>query len=275
MAENRIDYDVIKRLLLAPDADLTQPIATKLITNTNSTRAPEGILELRGGICPFYSQIPYNRERGLGCNHCDLPAYSAGKPVDAQLIMQQIDTGLAQLIGMEDGRDMKVFSMFNGGSGLNPQEIPKEALFYLLKKSRRYHDDGTLPKLERVSIETREGFVRRDYIDEIVNTISPLKFEGALGYESHNPDVRNGDTDNSNGRIGLNKHIRQVIFERAIHILGEAGADAKSYVMLGAVPWLRGEEKIQDVVWSEPHLVDSQLRELLFKTSFSNSIGGL
>ena len=27
--------------------------------------------------------------------------------------------------------------------------------------------------------------------------------------------------------------------------------------------------------WSEPHLVDSQLRELLFKTSFSNSIGGL
>ena len=29
------------------------------------------------------------------------------------------------------------------------------------------------------------------------------------------------------------------------------------------------------VDWSEPHLVDSQLRELLFKTSFSNSIGGL
>ncbi len=243
--------DKVRPFLVDSDLDLEVPLSASVNFDTYDIRRNEGIVELKGGLCPYF-RIPKAGEKG--CNHCSLPTYSTGHSVDAKFLKMQIDSALGSLQDALGSRDIKTLSMYNGGSAFNPGEIPREALFYFFERAAKYRDKKVFPVLDKVSIESREAFVNSDLLGRSVDALDGITLEVALGFESYNEEIRNGDFDNSGGRIGLNKRIDIWEFERAVGSIGEVGAEAKFYVMMGAVPWLDKKESAEDVLNSVKYL---------------------
>ena len=142
--------------------NLSRPIFTKVNYDTFEMRRPEGVVGIRGGICPYYGS----------CNHCSLPSYSDDK-VGSEDIKRQINCAFDDFVRKEKG--IKVLSMYNAGSAFNEKEIPSGILDYFFNETFRLKKEGIFPYLEKVSVESREGFISRDRIGRSVDLLGDLK----------------------------------------------------------------------------------------------------
>ncbi|MBS3087946.1 hypothetical protein J4226_05110 [Candidatus Pacearchaeota archaeon] len=226
-------------------SDVDVPLFVEVNSNSYDARRVEGVVGLKGGLCPYFRTSQIN---GKGCNHCRLPSYSVGRVVSEGSLVAQIDYAFEKFGDSFEALGIKTISMYNGGSAFNQKEIPRGALFYLFSEAVRHRDIGVFPNLKKVSVESREVFVEPNLLRKSVEVLDGLTLEVALGYESSDERVRNGDYDNSLGRIGLNKKIDVLDFERAVGCISDALAEVKFYVMMGAVPWLSRREMVDDVL---------------------------
>ena len=231
--------------MIEKDVDLSLPFGVYLNSNIYELRRNEGIVELRGGRCPYFKLSGLEKK---GCNHCSLPIYSSEKKVSTDLLKKQIDNSFVELRNISGSENIKSLSMYNGGSAFDSSEISREALFYLFSEAVKYRDKNVFPKLNRISVESRESFVEDGLLEKSVKILEDITLEVGFGLESVNDRIRNGDVDNYRGLIGLNKGISIKDFEEAVDIVSGVGAQCKFYVMMQPVPWLSKKESIIDVV---------------------------
>lgn len=243
MKDSGVSRDERVRPFLIDSGSESEPIFVKMNSDIYDVRRTEAILGLKGGLCPFY-KIPGSKG---GCNHCSLPTYSSGH-FDIEAFRSQVDSSFDRLENISGVDKVKSMSMYNGGSAFNPNEISREGLFYYFSKIVEAKDKGVLPLLNRVSIESRDVFVNSDLVKKSIDVLDGLKLEVAFGFESLDERVRNGDFDNSRGKVGLNKRINIDRFEKAVGCVADLGGEARFYTMMGSVPWLGREGSVEDAV---------------------------
>jgi len=162
-----------------------EPLFVDVNLNTFKSRRDELVVGIKGGVCQYFLK------RG-GCNHCALPSLVGGE-VDLDSVEIQMNSFFERATNLPG--KFRTISMYNGGSAFNPLEIPREALFGFFKRAFFEKRSGGLSYLERVSIESRESFVSSEVLRESVRALGGLKLEVAMGLESYDERIRNGDRE--------------------------------------------------------------------------------
>jgi hypothetical protein len=125
--------------------------------------------------------------------------------------------------------------IYNSGNFLNVAEIPLEA------QSRIVARVGQETAVRVLLVESRPEYITVAGLRRLTSSVSraqPLALEIGIGLESSNDGIR---------ERYLRKGMSRKAFERAVKLLGEAGADLLTYVMLKAMP-MSERDALQDVV---------------------------
>ena len=182
------------------------PTANKMFAPTTDAYGSRLALvfgnESHTGACPFY---------GHGCFHCDIGAGEG--PFTPDLNMQRLEFYKQNYTEVLSKLDHLV--LYNSGSLLNEHELSSKTLQALLTFAR------SLPNCRIVSIDSREMFVTREKIQEIINGLRlDQKLRITFGLESQDDHIRCSV---------LAKRMTKVAIEQAFNILSQfkeqAGAE--------------------------------------------------
>jgi len=127
-----------------------------------------------------------------------------------------------------------VLCVFNGGSFLNPDEVPIRTQEYVADLAARH------PHVVRLFIESRCEFVSKDRLLRLRNILGKTALEVGVGLESATDAVRNGL---------LNKGLTIDCYAAAIRAIRESGALALTYIFLKP-PALSEQKAIEDAAES-------------------------
>lgn len=159
------------------------------------------------------------RKDFIGCLNCGLSAAAAGRLVNADEIIAQIDSALEASAGALD--EVSRVCIQGDGSFLSPAEVPREAAYAVAKRLKQ------LPQVHTITMETRFDLVERD-LSHILNVRSLLtpdkRLEVALGLESASEFVRNV--------VFRKGSSRKCDIERILGILADADIDVLLYVFI-------------------------------------------
>ncbi len=127
------------------------------------------------GVCPYY-------EKGE-CWHCDIGAGEGGALADAD--------NLARLTWFrayyqQEWEQLAHLVIYNSGSVLNPKELAPAVLAEVLRFARG------LPRLRHVSLDSREGFIRRKWLEPLGAALGreDVRLMPILGLETADEHVR-------------------------------------------------------------------------------------
>ena len=132
-------------------------------------------------------------------------------------IERQIDYVLAQYTQKQLDQLAKV-SIYTASSSLDQECLPTRSLMYL---ALRICD---LPQLRMVSLETRPEYVEDWELKALRHVLGErITLEIGIGYETHDPDLRN--------RV-LGKGLTVEALHRLLQLVAANGASLKAYLML-------------------------------------------
>lgn len=182
------------------------------------------VVTLRGPGCAWVS-------RGGGCVMCGHYAGTTCGDVPSP------DEYLAQFrgeIARYDLSDIRVISLYNSGSMLNPEEVPPEALSLI------FRDICALAPVRKVVLETRAEYVRRETAAGLKSLLGTGKtLAVAIGLET---------SDDLTRAFCVNKGCSRDDISRAVRSL-RGLAEIQLYILLG-VPFLTELEAIEDAIRS-------------------------
>jgi len=182
------------------------------------------VVTLRGPGCAWV-------ERGGGCVMCGHHAGTTRGDVPSP------EEYLAQFRGEIAGYDLsgiRIISLYNSGSMLNPEEVPPDALALILRDIREF------APIRKVVLETRAEYVRRDAITGLLRELGPGKtISAAIGLET---------ADDRTRELCLNKGCLLDDIARAVSSV-KGLAEVQLYVLLG-IPFLTEAETVEDTVRS-------------------------
>jgi radical SAM enzyme (TIGR01210 family) len=179
------------------------------------------VVFLRGTGCEWM-------ERGGGCTMCGFFKATAGRLISAEEHMEQLRAALKPL----KQRTFPIICLYNDGSLLNEQEVPRPALFAMA----RYV--ASLAGTRRVVVESRAEFITREVVTELKKVLGPVELEIAIGLETANDSVRH---------LCINKGLALTGFEKAVERAASAGCRIRP-LLLVKPPFLTESEAIHDVV---------------------------
>jgi radical SAM enzyme (TIGR01210 family) len=148
-------------------------------------------------------------------------------------LLAQVESALSGL----DCETQRVFELdvYNSGNFLNEEEIPLEAQSSIVARVRQENAVRVLLVESRPEYITAAGLCR---LTRSADCSRPLALEIGIGLESSNDTIR---------ERYLRKGMSRKVFQHAVGLLGEAGADLLTYVMLKAMP-MTENDALQDVV---------------------------
>ncbi|MGX0905132.1 radical SAM enzyme (TIGR01210 family) [Roseovarius sp. MBR-79] len=200
-------------------------------------------LRTSGQCCPFCRLPAASRDAVLGPGH---EGRSEAWPIDPSDHREMIETGLKSATGAEE------VVAFNGGSWLTNREIPAAARIHLYDGMRN-HLSAT-----RLMVESRPEFIRASALDEAERHLGDTRLKVAIGLESTDDAVRNGN---------LRKFIGWRSFEEAIKRLHDRGMESFVYVFVGA-PGLSPAAALEDAQRSVRRLADMGVTEIALSCAF-------
>lgn len=169
-----------------------------------------------------------------GCAHCGFRRLtSGGAPLSPADILAQLESAVSGL----DCERQRIFELdvYNSGNFLNEDEIPLGAQSAIVARVRQ-------EKAVRVLlVESRPEYITVAGLRRLTSSLGrsqPPALEIGIGLESSNDTIR---------ERYLRKGMSRKAFERAVKLLGEAGAGLLTYVMLKAMP-MTEKDALQDVV---------------------------
>ncbi|MFN3301741.1 MAG: archaeosine biosynthesis radical SAM protein RaSEA [Patescibacteria group bacterium] len=122
--------------------------------------------------------------------------------------------------------------IYNGGSFLNPDEIPREVQIKIAKMVKNH------PTLTSLFVESRPEFIDEKTIIPLLREISPKILEIGIGLEAVTERVRN---------IYIHKGTSLMEYERAVEYIKKLGGKVLTYVLLKPLG-LSEKEAIEEVV---------------------------
>jgi len=171
-----------------------------------------------------------------GCTMCDFTTYANPEAKGENLIIQH-QTSLNKL----EGGNYSHFDLLTLGNFFNNDEISSDLRKEFLQAL------APIQNLERVLVESRRGYITINKLREAKNYLREDQIlEYGLGYESSNPDIRNGV---------LNKGTPEKHLDDALKICKESGVDFVSYVLIKP-PTLNETKGIEDAVNTATHVLE-------------------
>lgn len=116
--------------------------------------------------------------------------------------------------------------IFNGGSFLNPEEIPSDFQLYLYRKVAEHNS------LKKLFIESRCEYISEEKIGKAIEHLDGKRLAVGIGLESQDDFVRN--------KI-IKKGLLKKVFEKKVGLLRKLGAEVVAYVFLKPM-WLSERE---------------------------------
>lgn len=156
--------------------------------------------QAKDGICPYY--------RSNYCHHCDI---GAGEGVEFDTI-----TNLRRLEWFKEYYKSLLpkvahLVIYNSGSTLNKKELSPDVSKEIMLFAK------TLPKLQLISMDSREVFIETNYIKELATILGEkYSLRVIIGLESIDEDIRN---------TFLNKNMSKYNIEKAIERFSNAWLD--------------------------------------------------
>ena len=172
------------------------------------------------------------------CQGCALPDLSSQAKILPHDLIEQTDYVFRTAWTEEELASIRTLVISNNGSVLDEPTFPQSVLLHSIQVAA-----ARMPKLKRISLETRAEFVTPEKLASIAKVIElagkpDLSFELALGVEVFDKHLRN-------------RVIRKGLSDRAIQALvkslGEAGGDLRCYMMLKPVPGISDHEAVDDI----------------------------
>jgi radical SAM enzyme (TIGR01210 family) len=176
-----------------------------------------------------------------GCTMCGhLAGTSQGSEISASLFIEQFDNIINQI----DLKNIPMICIYNAGSFLNDNEMPREARSHIFNKL------AGMDEIESIIFESRPEYIDSDKIFEMTSIISGKRIEIGIGLESSDEYVR---------QICLNKGFKVDEFKSAVSLLKAHGVHVLAYV-LQKPPFLTEQQAIIDttnsVRWAFSNGVD-------------------
>jgi radical SAM enzyme (TIGR01210 family) len=165
-----------------------------------------------------------------GCTMCGY-IYDAIPVLSPKGLEAQIQTAMEKF-----SPQVKVVKLFTSGSFLDPKEVPAEARNQILAAIGE--------KVEKVIVESRPEFVKREVVLECVNLVKQLEI--AIGLETSSDTIR---------MENINKGFTFKDFIQAAKIARECGAAVKAYLLLKP-PFLSERAAIEDAIKSIKDIED-------------------
>ncbi len=171
----------------------------------------------------------------LGCALPDLSSQARIRPYD---MIEQTDYVFRQALSEDELDKVRTLVISNNGSVLDEPTFPQSVLLHAIQVAA-----AKMPRLRRISLETRAEFVTLEQLQSIARVIEmsgsdDLGFELALGVEVFDLDLRN-------------KRMRKGLSNKAIAslagLLGQTGGWLRCYMMLKSVPGMTDEDAIADI----------------------------
>jgi hypothetical protein len=127
---------------------------------------------------------------------------------------------------------IRVLSLYNSGSILNPDELAPDALETI------FHDIRRIPSIGKVVLETRSEYVDTAYVQTLVSILAPQALLSiAMGLET---------ADDTRRELCLNKGVSTNAIASAVSSVAGI-AEVQLYVLAG-LPFLTESESIEDAV---------------------------
>ncbi len=173
-----------------------------------------------------------------GCTMCSYISDCYLKPIETAKIIELFEKEFNKYDIKSDyanGNPIAI-KMFASGSFLNPEEVPKEARDYILKKL------AACDEISEIIVESRPEYVNKKILDEIFDIIGDKLFEISIGLETYNQDTRLNK---------INKGFNNKSFEKAIDTIKDAKSkyNVKSKAYIFVKPILTSErEAIEEAV---------------------------
>jgi radical SAM enzyme (TIGR01210 family) len=152
------------------------------------------------------------------CAFCALPSLSlGGETVAARDIERQVDFVLSQYTA-EQLDVVSQVSIYTASSSLDQECLPTRSLMYVALKV------ADLPQLAVLSLETRPEYVEDWELKALGNVLGRgARLEVAIGYETHDPVLRNEV---------LGKGLAAEELRTLMRLLADNGMTLKAYMML-------------------------------------------
>lgn len=151
--------------------------------------------EATDGKCPFYDN---------GCEFCDI---GSGESIQFTHEMNHNRLDFFRRYYKKTFNNINHVVLYNSGSILNPEEMSFETLSDILSFIR------TLPSCRSVSVESREVFVKKEYLESLIKMLSQdIGIRIIIGLETQNDHIREEI---------LHKGISKENFEKAFEVVSE------------------------------------------------------
>ena len=170
-----------------------------------------------------------------GCTMCSYISDCYLEPIENSKIIELFEMEMNKWDYKEDyeNGDKIAIKLFASGSFLNPEEVPKEARDYVLKKL------ADSEEISEIIVESRPEYVKEEVLDEIFDIIGDKLFEISIGLETSNEETRLNK---------INKGFNNKTFEKAIGIIKEYknkhNVKSKAYIFVK--PILTSEQEAID-----------------------------
>jgi archaeosine synthase beta-subunit len=151
-----------------------------------------------------------------------------GDKISAELYCQQFDHEMS----LYDFTNFPMLCLYNSGSFLNPNEIPKEAQHYMLDKI------NNTPGIKKLIIESRPEFITSEVLDEVESICTNIEIEIGVGLESYNEEIRD---------LCLNKGLSNNDFNEVGARIRGHKTKLLAYVLIKS-PFLTEKEAIDDAI---------------------------
>jgi len=159
-----------------------------------------------------------------GCSMCGYFNDSAWTKISDEELYSQYQNA------MEKYKDQRFIKFFNSGSFLDNSEVSKKVRNKILLDLK--------DKVEKISFESRPGFINKNITDETKKILGDKKIEIGIGLETADDSIRN--------KI-INKGFTFKQFKKAADLLKKNNIDVKTYILIKPL-FLTEKEAIDDAL---------------------------
>ncbi|MFX1503642.1 MAG: archaeosine biosynthesis radical SAM protein RaSEA [Promethearchaeota archaeon] len=182
-----------------------------------------------------------------GCSMCGYYLDAATEGVSATQLINQFEYAYNDKINEinQDSHDY-ILKIFNSGSFLDEDEIPKDVRNYIYQKI------SNVDKIKEVVIESRLKYITSEKLEELSEVFNKKYLEIAIGLESVNDHIRN---------TFINKGVLFKDFKSTLKRCKEHGIGVKVYLLFKP-PFLNEQAAIDDCSYSIKTLVNLEVNSI-------------